>query len=92
MQTERIQVALRLPTELYERVKKKAKSEKRSVNSFVETVLEKHAQQNIDQITPEDLIVSDEVRSLQCSGFKRPSQEQIDADPKLAYLVKKYGL
>ena len=75
-----------------ERVKRHAKREHRSFNSFVENVLDRATEPVFPKLGP-DFKVSDEIRSFQGSvKFKRPSQKEIDADPKLAYLVKKFGL
>lgn len=88
----RIQTVLRLPTELYQRVKRNAKKEHRSFNSYVEHILDKETEIVIPKLGP-DFEISDEIKRL--SGtvhFRRPSKEELDADPKLAYLVEKYGL
>ena len=83
---------IRLSPELMERVKRHAKREHRSFNSFVENVLDRATEPIFPKLGP-DFKVSDEIRSFQGSvKFKRPSQKEIDADPKLAYLVKKFGL
>jgi len=83
---------IRLSPELMERVKRHAKREHRSFNSFVENVLDRATEPVFPKLGP-DFKVSDEIRSFQGSvQFKRPSQKEIDADPKLAYLVKKFGL
>ena len=87
----RTQTVLRLPQELYARVKRQARRENRSFNSYVEHVLDKETEIVFPKLPP-DFKVSDEIKSLRCSGFKRPPQEVIDADPKLAYLIEKYGL
>lgn len=88
----KIQTAIRLSPELMERVKRHAKREHRSFNSFVENVLDRATEPVFPKLGP-DFKVSDEIRSFQGSvKFKRPSQKEIDADPKLAYLVKKFGL
>ncbi len=82
---------IRLSPELMERVKRHAKREHRSFNSFVENVLDRATEPVFPKLGP-DFKVSDEILSLRATSFKRPSQEVIDADPKLAYLVKKFGL
>lgn len=88
----KLQTAIRLSPELMERVKRHAKREHRSFNSFVENVLDRATEPVFPKLGP-DFKVSDEIRSFQGSvKFKRPSQKEIDADPKLAYLVKKFGL
>ena len=103
-----MQTAIRLTPELLERVKRSAKREHRSVNSFIENILDKATEPVYPRIGP-DFRVSDEILSLRSTSYRRPSQEtidafrgsvsfkhptqeQLDADPKLAYLVKKYGL
>ena len=82
---------IRLSPELMERVKRHAKREHRSFNSFVENVLDRATEPVFPKLGP-DFKVSDEILSLRATSFKRPPQEVIDADPKLAYLVKKFGL
>ena len=89
--TQRTQTVLRLPEELFARVKRRARSEHRSFNSYVEHLLDKETELAFPKLEP-DYKISDEILSLRGPGFKRPPQEVIDADPKLAYLVKKYGL
>ena len=87
----KIQTAIRLSPELMERVKRHAKREHRSFNSFVENVLDRATEPVFPKLGP-DFKVSDEILSLRATSFKRPPQEVIDADPKLSYLVKKFGL
>jgi len=88
----KVLTTIRLSPELMERVKRHAKREHRSFNSFVENVLDRATEPVFPKLGP-DFKVSDEIRSFQGSvQFKRPSQKEIDADPKLAYLVKKFGL
>ena len=87
----RTQTVIRLPEELYSRVKRKARQEHRSFNSYVEEILDKATELKFPKLGP-DFQISDEIKSLQCSGFTRPPQEVIDSDPKLAYLIEKYRL
>lgn len=89
--TQRTQTVLRLPEELFARVKRRARNEHKSFNSYVEHILDKETELAFPKLDP-DYKISDEILSLRGPGFKRPPQEVIDADPKLAYLVKKYGL
>ena len=88
---QKVQTAIRLTPELMERVKRHAKREHRSFNSFVEYALDRATEPVFPKLGP-DFKISDEIRSLRATSFKRPSQEAIDADPKLAYLIKKFGL
>ena len=95
MNTEarRVQTAIRLTPELLERVKRSAKREHRSVNSFIENILDKATEPVFPKFIGPDYQISDEIKAFRGSvSFKHPTQEQLDADPKLAYLVKKYGL
>lgn len=87
----KVLTTIRLSPELMERVKRHAKREHRSFNSFVENALDRVTEPVFPKIGP-DFRVSDEILSLRATSFKRPPQEVIDADPKLAYLVKKFGL
>lgn len=87
----RIQTAIRLSPELLGRVKSQARKERRSFNSYVEAVLSKAVEWEwpvVDLSVP----VSEEIKSLSASGYTHPSPEELAADPKLAYLVEKYGL
>ena len=87
----KVLTTIRLTPELMERVKRHAKREHRSFNSFVETVLDKATEPVFPKIGP-DFKISDEILSLRATSYKRPPQEVIDADPKLSYLVNKFGL
>ncbi len=90
--TRMVQTTVRLPIELVNRVKRQAKRENRSFNSFVEHTLYKATELVFPKLKPEDFIISDEIKSLTAKNFRRPSQEELDADPKLAYLVEKFKL
>lgn len=90
--TRLVQTTVRLPIELVNRVKRQAKRENRSFNSFVEHTLDKATELVFPKLKPEDFIISDEIKNLTAKNFRRPSQEELDADPKLAYLVEKYKL
>ena len=90
--TRLVQTTVRLPIELVNRVKRQAKRENRSFNSFVEHTLDKATELVFPKLKPEDFIISDEIKNLTAKNFRSPSQEELDADPKLAYLVEKYKL
>ena len=90
---ETVQTTIRLPKELMERVKRQARREQRSFNSYVEHTLDKSTELVFPKLKPEDFIISDDIKRLSGSvHFVRPSQEELDADPKLAYLVEKFKL
>ena len=86
-----VQTTIRLSKELMARVKRNAEREHRSFNSYVEMVLDRATELKFPKMSP-DFKISEEILSLRASSWKRPSQEELNADPKLAYLVKKYGL
>lgn len=92
METTRIQTVLRLPPELMERVKRSARKEKSSFNSYVERVLDQAtAETSAFPALPPDFGISDEIRGLGKFELVAPSAEDLEADPKLAYLWEKYG-
>lgn len=90
METKRIQTVLRLPPELMEQVKRSARKEKNSFNSYVERVLDQATGPDFPTLPP-DFEVSDEIQELRRMQLAEPTAEQLEADPKLAYLWEKYG-
>ena len=86
-----VQTTIRLPKELMDRVKRNAAREHRSFNSYVEMVLDRATELKFPKMS-QDYKISEDILSLRASSWKRPSQEELNADPKLAYLVEKYGL
>lgn len=91
METTRIQTVLRLRPDLLERVKRNARREHRSFNSYVERLLDRETGELVFPVLPPDFSVSEEIRGLRCASVEAPSAEQLAADPKLAYLWEKYG-
>ena len=92
METTRIQTVLRLPPELMERVRRSARKEKSSFNSYVERVLDQAtAQASAFPTLPPDFKVSAEIRDLGRTKLKAPAAKELESDPKLAYLWEKYG-
>ena len=86
---QRTQTVIRLRPEVMARVKRKARQEGRSFNSYVESILEKST--GIEWPTiPKDFKVSDEILNMRCFRLEKPSKEELEADPKLAYLWEKY--
>ena len=83
--TTRIQTAFRLRPELLERIKYHAAREKKSVNSYVEEILERETRPVIPKFPP-NFEVSEEIKAMnQC--LQLPSKEEIEADPKLAHIL-----
>ena len=86
MQTsERVQTILRLSPSLMEKVRRQDRGQGRSVNSYVEHLLEADCMSEFPHIGP-DYQVSDEIRSLACCSAM-PSPETISADPRLAGIL-----
>ncbi len=83
----KVQTGLRLDPDLYNRLKIKAKRQKRSFNSYVETILEAAAGADYPSLE-KGFKVSDEILSL---GNTLPhySEEEIAADERLSYLLSK---
>ena len=93
METTIVQTTIRLPKELMDRIKIQARREHRSFNSYVEHTLDKSTELVFPKLKPEDFIISDEIKNLAASiPAHKFTQEELDADPKLAYLVEKYKL
>ena len=90
METTRIQTVLRLSPELMVRVKRKARRQNKSFNSYVEEILDRETTLAFP-VLPPDYEVSEEIRDLACCTFAAPSEEELANDPKLAYLWEKYG-
>jgi hypothetical protein len=88
----RTQTVIRLPEELYARVKRKARQEHRSFNSYVEEVLDKATELKFPKLGP-DSQISEIISSMSGSVPHHTfTKEELDEDPKLAYLVEKYNL
>ena len=87
---QRVQTVIRLNPEIMIRVKRQAKKENVSFNTFVEKSLEKVTEPSFPKLPP-DFKISEEIRAL--GVFKVPefTKEKLDSDPKLAYLYNKYG-
>ena len=101
METARtVQTAFRFTPELVRRMKLKARREHKSVNAYVERLIEKDLGSEEDKyealyrelakIKLPDKI-SEEVEAL--SRYKVVfTREEVENDPKLEYFVEKYGL
>lgn len=101
METGRtVQTAFRFTPELVNRMKQKARREHKSVNAYVERLIEKDLgsgedkyealYRELSKIKLPDKI-SEEVKAL--SKYKVVfTREEVENDPKLEYFVEKYGL
>ena len=83
---KRVQTGIRLDSDLFDRLKVKARMEGRSFNNYVERILSKSVFTSYPNLS--DIKVSDEILSL---GEVMPhySAEEIAADDRLSYLLSK---
>ena len=92
MQTmTRVQTAFRLDTSLISRMKRKAKAKGESLNSIVERTLNKAfpAEPEWPKVKiPTE--ISPEIKALRLDKPLVFTKEELDADPKLDYLVRKH--
>ena len=98
--TRTVQTAFRFTPDLVERLKKRARRERTSVNAYVEKVLEKDLGTDEDRYEALYREIA-KIKLQKNPALKEPlekikdsvkfSEEEIAADPKLEYLLKKYG-
>ena len=86
----RIQTAFRFTPELLERMKRTAKRRNLSLNRLVAETMDRETRLELPKL-PKDFKVSDEILSMHCIHFTEPTPEEMEEDPKLAYLWEKYG-
>lgn len=88
----RIQTAFRFTPELLSRIRHAARKENLSVNQYVERTLDKATEPVFPKL-PRDFPIDDDILSLAVVSEFRPFiKEELEADHKLAYLVKKNNL
>lgn len=104
METRTQQTAFRFRPELLARAKIRARKEGKTLNSFIEGLLEKELgtkEERLEQVMSEIGRLKGKPAHRLEDGFYdlvgcmegiTYTQEEIDGDPKLAYLVEKYGL
>lgn len=73
-----------------ERVRRNARKENTSFNSYVERILLQATGPAFPTL-PEDFKVSEEILSLGRIPLSRPTGKKLQEDPKLSYLWEKYG-
>lgn len=88
--SKKVTTVIRVDPELLEKIKYSAKKEHLSVNSFVERVMEIATKPNIPHL-PKNFIL-DTLDLIPKVRLRKVTQEELDADPKLAYLWEKYHL
>ena len=88
MDTTIVQTGIRMSTALYERLKRNAKRENRSLNSYVVTLLEAVTAPKIPQLSRKEYPIDEDLLQLG-KTLAEPAPEEIANDPKLAYLLGK---
>jgi hypothetical protein len=83
----RVQTAFRLDPVLLERLKRQAKLSHRTLNSYVELILIQAVKPELPKLS-QDYQISEETRKM-CGFIPQPTKEQLENDPKLAYLLGK---
>lgn len=86
METARVSSLIRLQPGLMERAKRRAKQENLSFNAYIERLLEQDSRLEWPTL-PADFKVSEEILGFQIDGWKEPSKEELEADPKLAHIL-----
>lgn len=86
METARVSSLIRLQPGLMEKAKRRAKQENLSFNAYIERLLEQDSRLEWPTL-PADFKVSEEILGFQIDGWKEPSKEELEADPKLAHIL-----
>ncbi len=81
----RVQTAFRFRPSLIAKLKREAEKQHVSLNSYVESILEKHVELEWPRI-PADFKVSDIVLSMNGS-IPMPSKEELEDDPRMAHIL-----
>ena len=89
METSRtIQTGIRMDFALYEKLKRNAKRERRSVNNYIVNILEKSVDVEIPKLQLKDFQVDSDIQSLG-KTMGAVTDEKLDNDPKLQYILSK---
>ena len=86
--TTTIQTGIRMSAALYERLKRNAKRENRSLNNYVVTLLEAATTPKIPQLDRDRYTIDEDLLQLG-RVLAEPSAEELENDPKLAYILGK---
>lgn len=83
----KVQTAFRLSPSLISRLKRQAEREHKSLNAFVETILEKSVELEWPKL-PRDMKISPEILALRCGDkWVEPTKEELEADPRMAHIL-----
>ncbi len=86
--TTRIQTGIRLDASLYEKLKRNAKKERRSLNNYITRILENAVETDIPKLDPSGFMIDDDLKQL--GGLIGSiSDEQIQQDPRLKSILAK---
>lgn len=86
--TTLIQTGIRMTPALYERLKRNARRENRSLNNYVVHLLDTATAPVIPQLNRQDYPIDEDILGL--GGLlQEPSPEELEADPKLVYILSK---
>ena len=83
-----IQTGIRMSPALYERLKRNAKRENRSLNNYVVTLLETATAPVFPRLKKEDYPIDEDLLQLG-RVLAEPSEEELENDPRLAYILEK---
>ncbi len=84
----KVQTGLRFSPILIARLKREAKKNKKSFNGYVEELLENATTPKMPKLSREEFAPTEEILRLG-STIPSFSQEELDEDPKLAYILSK---
>ena len=84
--TTRIQTGIRLDSSLYEKLKRNAKKERRSLNNYITRILENAVEPAIPRLDPSGFKIDDDLKQLgSLVGYI--SDDQIQQDPRLKSIL-----
>ena len=83
-----VQAGIRMDSSLYERLKRFAKKQNRSLNNYVVTLLEEATAPVFPHVEEKDLQVDEDLLQLGKVIGDSP-EEMLENDPKLAYILSK---
>ena len=86
--TTLIQTGIRMKASLYERLKRNAKRENRSLNNYVVHLLDTATAPVVPQLNRQDYPIDDDILRLG-ELLQEPMLEELENDPKLAYILSK---
>lgn len=83
-----IQTGIRMSQSLYERLKRNAKRENRSLNNYLVHLLDTATAPKIPRLKRDDYPIDNDLLQLG-QVLAEPSAEELENDPKLTYILNK---